>query len=190
MGRQTQIHMLAEDCRRFVRFLRERDPVVVTPMHSDSTAEIEDCAAPWDSPDVYCVWNQALLTTLHRRQTGKYFNVDTDLPVVELSYHGYFPEPWNGQTGLAQGRIWASSEGRSPEFTRWYDSVVRWIRKNFIRDRGVGLEGFIGPAAYEWFRQGGLLMPFFRPPETEAWLSWVDTQNQHRAAVIAAIGPE
>ena len=69
----------------------------------------------------------------------------------------------------------------APSGEKWYNAVVRWIRKNFIRDLAVGHDrDSIGPAAYEWFRTGGLLLPNFRPPVTEAWLAWASVQNQHR----------
>jgi hypothetical protein len=74
-----------------------------------------------------------------------------------------------------------SFETENKAFEKWYNAVVRWIRKNFIRDLAVGHDrDSIGPAAYEWFRAGGLLLPNFRPPLTEAWLAWASVQNQHR----------
>jgi hypothetical protein len=92
------------------------------------------------------------------------------------------PEPWNGQPALLQGRIWASFETEDKAFEKWYNATVRWIRKNFIRDVALGHDrDSVGPEAYEWFKSGGLLLPSFRPPTTDAWLAWVDVQNQHRA---------
>src|SRR5450755_3580600 len=48
MGRQTRFHMLPEDCRRFVLFLQERDPVMVTESHSSELAEIQEVNRPWE----------------------------------------------------------------------------------------------------------------------------------------------
>jgi hypothetical protein len=96
-------------------------------------------------------------------------------------------EPWNGQPALIQGRIWASFETENKEFELWYNAAVRWIRKNFIRDPAVGLDrDSIGPAAYEWFKAGGLLLPGFRPPVIEAWLGWASVQNQYRASLASS----
>ena len=176
--------MLPEDCRRFVRFLQERDPVVVTRWHSDESAELEEVHNPWDKGAKYCLWNQAILPKLRRNVTGKYFNIDSSLPVIELVYPAPVLEPWNGQPALIQGRIWASFETQDKEFEGWYNATVRWIRKNFVRDPAVGHDrDSIGLAAYEWFKNGGLLLPGFLPPTTEAWLAWVNVQNQHRATV-------
>lgn len=188
MGRQTRLHMLPEDCRNFVHSLRERDPVVVTRWHSADSAEPEEVLRPWDEGAVYCLWNQAILPTLRRNATGRYFNVDPSLPVIEFSYPAPNLEPWNHQPALLQGRIRASFESENKEFERWYNAVVRWIRKNFIRDPAVGHDrDSIGPAAYAWFKAGGLLLPGFRPPITDAWLGWASVQNQHRASLGSSV---
>jgi hypothetical protein len=175
--------MLPEDCRRFVFFLQEHDPVIVTDWYSPESAEIEGISHPWEAGGHYCLWNQAILPLLMRRNaTGKHFSIDFSAQVIEFSYHEPTLEPWNGQPALVQGRIWASFENENKAFERWYNAAVRWIRKNFIRDLALGLDrDSIGPVAYEWFRNGGLLLPGFRPPTTEDWLAWADVQNQHRA---------
>src|ERR1700719_1957924 len=169
MGRQTRFHMLPEDCRRFVLFLQERDPVIVTEWHSSELAEIQEVNRPWERGGHYCLWNQAILPALTRKATGKYFNIDFSAPVIEFTYESPGLESWNGQPALTQGRIWASFETENKAFEKWYNAVVRWIRKNFVRDIAVGHDrDSIGPAAYEWFRTGGLLLSNFRPPLSEA----------------------
>ncbi len=175
--------MLPDDCRRFLSFVRERDPVIVARWYAPA-AEVEELHRPWDEGGYFCLWNQSILVSLKRRQTENQFGIDFALPVIEFSFSASAGELWNNQPALVQGRVWASFESDRKDFERWYSAVVRWIRKNFIRDRGIGLEGFIGPAAYDWFRQGGLLLPGFRPPLTQAWLAWADVQNQHRATLI------
>jgi len=179
--------MLPEDCRRFASFLQGRDPVVVTRWHSSESAEIEEVHRPWEEGTKYCLWNQAILPTLRRATTEQYFNIDWSEPAIEFDYPKPVPQLWNGLPALVQGRIWASFEAEDKNFERWYNASVRWIRKNFIRDPAVGHhQDSIGPAAYEWFRTGGLLLPGFRPPLTEAWLAWVNVQNQHRAALASS----
>jgi len=86
MGRQTRFHMLPEDCRRFVLFLQERDPVIVTEWHSSELAEIQEVSRPWERGGHYCLWNQAILPALRRKATGKYFNIDFSAPVIEFTY--------------------------------------------------------------------------------------------------------
>src|SRR5579863_4279232 len=70
------------------------------------------------------------------------------------------------------------------DFERWYNGVARWIRKNFARNPIPLLGGYVGPAAYEFFKRGGLLLPMFRPPLTSQSLSWVEAQDQHRALFL------
>lgn len=182
--------MLPEDCRRFVLFLQERDPVIVAERHSSQVAEIEEVIRPWEKRGDYCLWNQTILPTLSREATGKYFNIDFSEPVIEFTYEALL-DPWNGQPALTQGRIWASFETENKAFEKWYNAAVRWIRKNFIRDVAVGHDhDSIGPAAYEWFKAGGLLLPSFRPPLTDAWLAWASVQNQHRADLARNAGLE
>lgn len=179
--------MYREDCARFVRFLQERDPVIITPWHSSTSAELEEVLKPWEEGARYCLWNQAILPSLKRETTGEYFNVSFSAPVIEFSYPSPEIESWNGQPSLVQGRIWASFNSENHQFERWYNAVVRWIRKNFVRDVGIGLErDSIGPEAYEWFKRGGLLLPGFRPPVTQDWLAWVSVQNQHRSTVASS----
>jgi hypothetical protein len=181
--------MLPEDCRRFVHFLQQRDPVIVAERHSRVSAEITEVLRPWESRGFYCLWNQAILPELRRKATGKCFNVDQlSTPVIEFSYPSPTAEPWNAQPALEQGRIWASFGTENREFERWYNAVVRWIRKNFIRDIALGFgRDSIGPAAYDWFKAGGLLLPSFRPPVTDDWLAWASVQNQHRKSFISSL---
>ena len=179
--------MLPDDCRRFVCFLRERDPVVVTRWHSSESDNLEEVREPWEYGEKYCLWNQAIILDLKRRATGKYFNIDWSEPVIEFSYPAPTLEPWNGQPALVQGRIWASFEIENRQFERWYNAAVRWIRRNYIRDRAVGHDrDSIGPAAYEWFKSGGLLLPSLRPPVTDVWLGWASVQNQYRAILTSS----
>jgi hypothetical protein len=167
--------------------LQERDPVIVTKVHSSESAEVQEISRPWESGGGYCLWNQAIIPTLSRRATGKYFKIDFSLPLIEFSYEFPCVEPWNGQPALQQGRIWASFEAEDKAFERWYNAAVRWIRKNFVRDVALGHDrDSVGPAAYEWFKNGGLLLPSFRPQLTDAWLAWVSVQNQHRANLAEA----
>lgn len=186
MGRQTRFHMFPEDCREFVHFLQQRDPVIVAEIHSPVSAEIAEVLHPWESRGHYCLWNQAILPELKRKASGAFFNIDQVSPVIEFSYPSPTGEPWNGQPALEQGRIWASFEAENRQFEKWYNAIVRWIRKNFIRDIAVGFDrDSIGPSAYDWFKAGGLLLPNFRPPVTDGWLAWADVQNQHRSHLSA-----
>lgn len=185
MGRQVQLHLLEEDCRQLLHFVHGRDPVVV--IRRDSTlSEIDEVARPCEQGGSYCLWNQALLPSLQRKfipesLRGPYYRVDSINPVIEFFYPPPVQETWNGRPAHTQGRIWAGFEKENKEFERWYNAIARWIRKNFLRNPIPHLGGYVGPAAYDFFRGGGLLLPFLRPPLTDQWLSWTAAQDQHRA---------
>lgn len=184
MGRQTGLHMLEEDCKTLLESVQKRDPVIV--IERDSTSpEIEAVREPWKRGGTYCMWNQALLPAIEREfipdsNRGPYYNVNSDLPIIELWYRSPIQECWNGRAALTQGRIWASFAQENRNFERWFNSIVRWIRKNFVKNP-VPLGGYVGPAAYDWYKAGGVLLPVLRPPITRPWLSWVEAQDQHRA---------
>lgn len=184
MGRQTQFHVLDDDCRQLLGFLCERDPVVILPRDS-SKNELIEVPHPCKVGGLYCLWNQALLPELKRKYVpesdrGPYFTVDLSLPVIELSYPSPEQELWNGRRVVIQGRIWASFEVPNKRFDTWYNAAVRWIRKNFIRNPVPLLGGYVGPAAHQFYKEGGVLLPIFKPPLTKAWLSWLAAQDQHR----------
>jgi hypothetical protein len=176
--------MFGEDCRKFVEFVREQDPVVVLDSSSKSGA-VEEVDRPWERGETYCLWNQSVLPALQRKyvqvepETSSYYGIDFSLPVIEFWYPSPIPEPWHGRPAVTQGRVWAQFEDQTREFESWYNAVVRWIRKNFVRDTVLG--DYVGPAAYRWFKDGGLLLPHFRPPVSSSWISWAEAQDQHRA---------
>jgi len=185
MGKQTQLHMLPDDCRELLDHIQHRDPVVVVDRSADSK-EVKEVKNPCLHGGSYCLWNQGLLPALereyvHRGGHNPYYRIDDDLPVVELSYPDPAQEVWNGRSVLAQGRVYTGLNAQKGEaFEKWYAAIVRWIRKNFVRNPIPHLGGFIGPVAYEWYRKGGTLLPMLRPPVTQQWISWVKAQDQHR----------
>lgn len=186
MGRQTGLHLLQEDCKALLGWVQKRDPVVVVDRDANSR-EIKAISRPWEQAGLYSIWNQALLPTIDRKEyiresnRGSYYYVDNALPVIELSYPSAVPESWNGRPALRQGRVWAGFEQENRDFERWFNSIVRWIRKNFVKNPVLHSGGYLGPAAHAWYKAGGILLPAFRPPVTPQWLSWVEAQDQHRA---------
>lgn len=184
MGRQVQFHLLLEDCEKFLRFVQGRDPVVVIRRDSEY-ATIDEISHPCQQGGSYCLWNQGLLPSLERKFVpesvkGPYYRVDSVFPVIEFFYPPPVQDAWNGRASHTQGRIWAGFERENKDFERWYNAMARWIRKNFIRNPIPHLGGYVGPAAYEFFKKGGLLLPMFRPPLTSQWLSWMEAQDQQR----------
>ncbi|HET9182934.1 MAG TPA: hypothetical protein VFP59_12430 [Candidatus Angelobacter sp.] len=183
MGRQIQFHMLGSDCKEFVQFIQNRDPVIVIQWISESQ-EIEETKDACAKGGWYCLWNQQILLSLKRTyiresDRGPYYRVDSALPVIEFSYTPT-EQLWNRRAALIQGRLWAGFENESKEFAKWYGALVRWIQRNFIKNPVPLLGGYLGPAAYNWYLKGGLLLPGFQPPTTAQWLSWAAAQDAHR----------
>jgi hypothetical protein len=182
MGRQIQFHVLPEDIRSLLEFVHEHDPVIVALRDFDSP-EIKTVTDPASEARTMTLWNQSLLNTLARKHirypNGKYYGIDSLTPTLEFSPSRLCE--WNGRSALLPGRIYGSFETSVAGYEKWYNSIVRWIQKNFVKST-IPLIGQVGPAAYDWYKKGGLLMPnMLLPPVTPVWLSWVEAQDQHRA---------
>ena len=177
MGRQTRFHMLEEDCKQFLGFVRQRDPVIVVDW-SSKPGTMQEVQRPWERGGTYYLWNQSVLPTLPRE--GARAKPDI-LPVIQFWYPSPVHKEWNGRPALTQGRVWAQSPNSGKDFGSWYNALIRWIRKNFVSDPVLG--DWVGPAAYRWFRDGGLLLPHFPPPVNTTWLSWVEAQDKRRSAL-------
>jgi hypothetical protein len=179
MARQILFHMLSNDCKGLLGFLRQRDAVVVVERDSVSP-DIIEVAEPCRGGPTVVLWNQSLLPSLEREyiarsNRGAYYRVSNLLPVLEL----FLPvvADWDGKPALTQGRVYGSFDVPNKGLDRWYDSIAQWIRINFTKNP-VGLSsGYIGPAALTWYQGGGVLLPMLRPPVTPEWRSFVDAQH-------------
>lgn len=176
MGRQIMFHMLPEDCRELVAFLSGRDPVIFTARDSDSPdiVALPDPCAEWKTVSV---WNQALSPRLSRKYVADaeprpYFRVDDAQPILEFSPSHV--TDWEGTPALLQGRIWGAFKAADRRYAAWFDAITRWIRKHYLKNDS--LEGYIAPAAQAWHRYGGLLLPMFKPPVTDTWRSFFESQ--------------
>src|SRR5882724_10357913 len=107
MGRQIQIHMLAEDATEFLAFVRSKHPVICTP-RSGKVAEVADSLQPSRKTDTWSLWNRAILPELQRELTSvavkPYYHVDSAKPVIEW-WIGREAE-WDGRPALLQGRLY------------------------------------------------------------------------------------
>jgi hypothetical protein len=180
MGRQLQFYMLPEDQNAFLRHVQERDSIVVAARSSDS-AEIQPL------PDLeiaggktLCLWNPNLLQNLERQwiPEPRYYTVDV-LKTPTLEFTPSFTATWEDQPALGQGRLFGNFEPylkKPREFEKWFESLVRWIRKNYQKNP-VGLGGYVAPAALEFYKNGGYLLPNFLPPRTDEWVTIIGKQH-------------
>jgi hypothetical protein len=184
VGRQIQFYMLPEDQAAFLRFAQEHDPVVLVATldrQGPAVRPVEDTGSVRNP--MFCLWNRALLPHLQRKSIGdadrRCYTIDSlHLPVLE--FDPCITTEWEGRPALVQGRLYGQFDPwlkKPPEFEKWYESLVRWIRKNYKKNP-AGFGGYVGPAAYRFFLDGGYLLPNFRPPRTDVWLAEIGKQHQ------------
>ena len=151
--------------------------------------ELEVIPSPETETRTMTLWHRELTPNLQRtlvRREGApdYYRIPYALPVLELSPSNV--NEWNGRPGLLAGRVYGGADfATAPEaYSRWYDALARWIRSHFVKNpAGKHLGGYAGKAAFEWFRQGNLLLPVFSPPVTPAWTSFFAEQDTLRSAL-------
>lgn len=184
MGRQIQFHMLQEDQAAFLQYVGRQDPVVVALRDSES-AEIEPITNfQFGLVTDLVLWNRDLLPKMERKWIPEpgYFRADVSrLPILEFTTA--FKASWEGIPAIGQGRLYGNFESylnKPATFTHWFDRLARWIRTNYERNP-TGLSGYTGPAAYDFYRKGGYLLPNFLPPRTEAWLTEIGKQSEHKS---------
>lgn len=184
MGRQIHFHMLPEDRNAFLRFVQERDPVVIAVRDSDS-AEVQSITDLDSSPNkTLSLWNSRLLPHIERKwvpDPGYYRLDEFGLPILEFT--SSFSATWEGKPALGQGRLYGIFDGKTPEFEKWFKALVRWIRTNYCKNpRGTG--GYVGPTAFEFYKSGGYLLPNFLPPRTKEWLAEIGKQHTRSRAPL------
>jgi hypothetical protein len=169
--------MLPEDALEFLAYARTKAPTTCTERYSDSGLISERDVR--SGSQLLCLWNHDILPTLRREyitnSAKPYYRVDTSLPVIEFSVP--HKSEWNGVPALTQGRIWASFDVPSEPLRRWFDSLVRRIRKTFVKNPIHWQSGYVGQYAYEWHRRGGLLLPTYSPPITVEWEERLHSQH-------------
>ena len=144
MGKQTAVAMTDEDEAAFLAFMRRTDDVRILEMFAPRPEAFEAHAfAPREEGHgSYLLWNTRFPYTPRYgrvnadvtgpRQGWHYLANTSEAPLIEYSRHNFREEP-----GYMAGRIyWVKGRTRTgecaydfEEFGRWYDSVVRWIRK-------------------------------------------------------------
>jgi hypothetical protein len=173
MGRQVHISVLPGDVESLLAHIKSQHRVVVVKRDDFHSATVESLESlPARPNETLILWNQELLPQLRRkfvsRETAEdYFRVGV-LAEPVLEFGSSFLGQWCGRPSLTQGRIYGIFDNKSQEFVRWYEQIVRYIRKVFVRNP-TSLSGYVGPAAYKWFLEGGLLLPTFLPPEIDVW---------------------
>lgn len=180
MARQIQLYMLPGDQAAFLHFAQAHDDVLVTLRDTDSPKirPIDDLKD--QSGNVLCLWNVRILPRLERKWIAEpgYYRIDC-LRTPTLEFSPSFQASWEGKPGLGQGRLFGDFDSylkKPKSFGRWYDSLVRWIRKNYKKSPAK-FGGYVAPSAYEFYRNGSYLLPGLLPPKTKEWISAINAQH-------------
>lgn len=181
MGRQIQFYMLRDDRDAFLRYaLDDDDLVALISEGSDSPIVRPLDQGSLKTEGAIYLWNRRFLPRFKRHWMPgpRYYGVNVlSLPVLE--YCGSKVTNWEGRVALTQGRLYGvfdSYLGKPPEFEKWYERLIRWIRKNY-RKSPTSIGGYLGPSAHELFEKGCYLLPQFTPPQTESWLAEIGKQH-------------
>jgi hypothetical protein len=166
MGRQIHFHMLPNDRDEFLRFVREADPVEFISKDGESSSVVP---LPMDAIDKeQSVYGASVLYE----------------PILEFRPSSALVT-WEEKPALVQGRLYGIFDpylGKPPEFQKWYERLIGWIRKTYKKNP-TSMSGYVGPAAYEFFEEGGYLLPQYLPVRTQAWLDEIAKQHQSPAQV-------
>jgi hypothetical protein len=180
MGRQIQLSMLPADVDALLTEIRKHAPVEAVIRDEDSADVTALASVPDKSNSILILWNKSLTPTLKRKlitaRTPSYYSVDySALPVLELSLS--FLTEWEGRPALTTGRIYGVFDSKPVEFEKWYEQIVRYIRKHWRKNPIPWLRGYVGPAAGQFFDSGGLLLPVYIPPVTSDWIRILGEQH-------------
>ncbi len=181
--------MLPEDAEALLAHIRSRHNVVVVKRDDPHSTVVKPLVLlPRTGNETLIFWNQELLPVLRRKLIsgathGNYFRVDEQAQPV-LEFGPSILGQWQDRPSLTQGRIYGVFDNKSKDFSRWFDQITRHIRNAFVRNP-ANLSGYVGPAAYEWFLDGGLLLPTFLPVDTPAWRKFFDDEDSIRARLNA-----
>src|SRR6266550_3206213 len=160
MGRQIHFHILPEDRNAFLGFAQEHDPVAIVLRDADSSEVKPVADLNFGDSKTLCLWNRRLLPHLERKWIPDpgYYTVDVlKQPVLEFT--SSLLTTWEAKPALVQGRLFGDFDpylGKPSEFEKWYETLARWIRQNYEKNP-ASTGGYVGPAAYEFYNEGGYL---------------------------------
>jgi hypothetical protein len=169
MGRQVRFFMDRNDEKRFVEFVRSSRDVVILPYDSPDPRFPPLNDLPDYSSDnfSFMLWlfNPRVSSRLETDYVPEqhHYTIDRDTSsVVEFSRtirEGNIVRPgrlWAEFKYLDPDRKWALKE---PEFKKWYESLAKWIRKNYSRE--IDPDFYFGPGALKLVKEGGVEVRYF-----------------------------
>jgi len=142
MGKQIAVAMTIKDEENFLDFLNSiaNIQIFISPAPNKEAFYINCFSKEYNANQKYYIWNKEFKWSLElgkitHDKTGErqnwFFIKDYEAPLIEYSRHNFEDEKM-------YGRIYWSKNFASPNplkydaalFEKWYNKVVRWIRKN------------------------------------------------------------
>jgi hypothetical protein len=170
MGRQIHFYMMSDDRDAFLNAIRDESSTVVIEKDSNSEVLRPLMSAELNPYKTLCLWNRELLPEISREwvPAADCYRVDT-LRHPILEFVPSIQTTWKRHAALGQGRLFGEFDGSAgnglgmaADFQKWYERLERWLRKNY-RKSPVQWGGWVGPEAYEFFKDGGYFLPSVKP---------------------------
>lgn len=169
MGKQVNFYMDGDDELEFIAAARQRTEVLVFPYRS-ATETFEPLAdlPQIGEPFAFSLWMWS--PTECAPPIVQWIEVQRAYYINEFASEVIqFSRSIKDDGVLVRGRIWAEMVGTDPQdpagvfrksasFEKWFDSLVRWIKKNYEKIDGPVPE-YVGPGAAKFRRGGGVLKP-------------------------------
>lgn len=185
MGKQTRFYMLPSDEQIFFDYvLKDRDVNAILEHPKELRVEVIPSQTLIQNGSVnlpdFLIWNsnnQMLPECIKIAHLKKYDEEKMDyIPTGQVRYYvdksvapviEYTPSRVKPNGEISQGRIWAQmqyAEGnewvyKGDAFNKYYEKIVRWIRKNF--DRIEYADGYFGPEIIKLQKDGRLLINYY-----------------------------
>lgn len=181
MGRQINFFMTADDEERFLDYAKSTCNLGILPYRSKTPTFIPIESLPPPKSDDFWLTSYLINKDISHKvisefipEQGHYYVDDSASDVIELSRSLPFDDR------LPRGRIYAEFYSHFDEakgqwvkkdeaLVRWFEKLVRWIRKNFKKEDWLI---YIGPGA-----QGLLDTMDFVPMQGWTWLQLVSKKN-------------
>lgn len=181
MGRQTQLHVFSKDVNDLLVAMHDKETLEIA-LRSGSTANPERLAFIPENMNgqTLVLWSDRFAPNLQRGYVANaqppYYRIDAQTELVlELWLSAL--TTWDGKPALTQGRIYGIFESKQPEFEKVYERLVRYIRRHWRKNPASWMQGYIGPAASDWFEQRGILLPNYIPPVRSDWIACIREQH-------------
>jgi hypothetical protein len=127
------------------------------------------------------LWNQTLAPAAKREYVthssrGPYYRFPYDAPALEFCPTSKEID-WDGRRAVCAGRLYAGCYQDSHALANWFDRLAGWLRRHFQAYRLGASTYRVGPQAWAWHQEGGLLLPMVRPLVTPTWRQLLGIAN-------------